>query len=504
MYKKQWFRTILILLLIALVSGCVAQPAVDTTQLEAANNAAATAEAKAAAAEAALATAQAKAAAAEAAGAEELAAAQAEAEAARAEAESAKAAAEAAVAAEAEVDRGPITLKVWSNNDEWVESLDYYAENVKEFAEKHPNVTVEYIHIPYENYEAKYLTAFAGRTEAPDIFIGKAAYYAGAIGVADAAPDDLQSLYSENVVGVIQPFYKVDDQWVAYPISADLGMMVYYNVDHFEEVGLDPNKPPATFDELLEYAKQLTVYDENGNIVRNGLALRYDGAPVGLADKALPFIHAFGGRLYAPDGSTAEGYLNGPETVAALQYMHDLVHEHKVSSLELGKPVETFAAGKSSIIFRESWLVGWMADNAPDINYAVAPLPEGPGGYPGLSLLFSWSWMVNKFSPNKDIAWDWIRAVSNPETDMDLAQLEGYNPVWEVNFEAPYVSERPDYEATQAILSHPTGPYYDHPFINEIATRIGEAVQAVLFGEDPQTALDAAVSDVDALLAKEP
>lgn len=499
------------LTLVVILSACGAQPTVDTAQLEAANQAAAQAEAKAAEAEAALATAQA----ATDAGSEQVAQAQATAEAAMQEAEVAMQEAEAAkaeagavaeaAAAEPASDDGPITLRVWHPQDNWPNTFDYLSQHVQAFEEKYPNVTVEYVHIPYEGFAAKYLTAFAGQSEAPDIFMGKPAYYGGAVGVADIAPADLQELYTENIIEVIQPFFQIDGAWIAYPVSADLGMEIFYNADHFEEAGLDPDKPPQTFDELLEYARQLTVYDDDGNIVRNGLALRYDGAPVGLADKALPFIHAFGGRLYAPDGSTAEGYLNSPETVAALQYMQDLVYKDKVASLELGRPVDTFGAGKSSMIFREGWVVGWMKDNAPDINYRVSALPEGPAGYPGLSLLFSWSWMVNKFSPNKDIAWDWIRTVSNPETDLGLAKVEGYHPVWKSNFEDPYVSDRPDMEATEVILSHPTGPYYDDPFIDEIATRVGEAVQAVLFNEaTPQDALDAAVPDVNALLSKEP
>lgn len=185
-----------------------------------------------------------------------------------------------------------------------------------------------------------------------------------------------------------------------------------------------------------------------------------------------------------------------------MQYLYDLVHTHKVASLELGKPVETFAAGKAAMIFREGWLEGWMAGNAPDINYQIAALPEGPGGYPGLSLMFSWSWMVNQFSPHKDIAWDWVRTVSNPETDMDLAKLEGYLPVWTENFQDPFVADRKDYEATKVIMSHPSGPYYDHPYINEIASKIGEQVQAVLYGTKPEKALRKAVKDVNKLLKK--
>jgi len=394
------------------------------------------------------------------------------------------------------------TLKVWSPQDQWKESLEYYGEHLAEFKKLHPNVDVNFVHIPYENYEAKYLTAFASKTDAPDVFAGKVAYYAGAIGVSDPAPADLQSQWSDKLLKVTQPFFQVNGKWYGYPISADTGMMVFYNAAHFREAGLDPNQPPKTFDELLEYAKKLTKYDANGKITRNGLAVRYAGAPVGVADKVLPFIHAYGGRLYASDGSTATGHLNGPKTVAAMQYLYDLVNTHKVASLELGKPVETFAAGKSAMIFREGWLEGWMKGNAPDIDYRVSALPVGPGGYPGLSLLFGWSWMVNQYSPNKELAWDWVRTVSNAKMDLDLAKLEGYLPVWAENFKDPFVSERKDFGATEVIMSNPPGPYYDHSHINEIATKIGEQVQAVYYGANPQAAMDKATKEVNKLLKK--
>lgn len=38
--------------------------------------------------------------------------------------------------------------------------------------------------------------------------------------------------------------------------------MFYYNKDMFEEVGLDPEAPPQTWDELKEYAAKLSIPDE--------------------------------------------------------------------------------------------------------------------------------------------------------------------------------------------------------------------------------------------------
>ena len=50
-------------------------------------------------------------------------------------------------------------------------------------------------------------------------------------------------------------------------------IIMYYNKDQFEEAGLDPDVPPATWDELREYAQKLTVKDEAGNVTRYGVMI---------------------------------------------------------------------------------------------------------------------------------------------------------------------------------------------------------------------------------------
>jgi multiple sugar transport system substrate-binding protein len=397
----------------------------------------------------------------------------------------------------------PKKLVVWEYQDQWQKSLDYDRQHLAEFQKKHPGVEVEFVHIPYADYEAKYLTAFAGRNNAPDIFMGKVAYYGGSVGVADVAPDDLQKLWTEKVADVISPFYKINGKWYGHPVSADFGMMLYYNTDMFKEAGLDPTKPPATMAELQAAANKLTVRDAAGKVSRSGFAVRYSGAPTGIADKALPFVHAFGGRIYSPDGKTSTGFLDSPKTIEGLTFLQTLITKDKVASMELGLPEEQFGAGKAAMIFREGWLVGWLGTNAPKINFAVSPMPSGPGGYPGLSLFFSHSWMVNKFSPNKDLAWDWMRTYSNAQVDEDLAKLEGYLPVYKENLAKPLVTSRADFKATEYIIKQPTGPYYDNAYINEISTRAGQAIQAIMLGGDVKDSLTKATVDINKLLAKQ-
>ncbi|MBH0023438.1 ABC transporter substrate-binding protein [Salinibacterium sp. SWN248] len=393
------------------------------------------------------------------------------------------------------------TLTIWNPQDNWRQTTDFYKDKIADFEKEHPNVTVKYVDIPYGQYEARYTAGFASKSDAPDIFMGQVSYYGGALGVADQAPDDLQELWEENLTPLTAGNFKVDGEWSGYPVSSDLGMELFYNIDQFVEVGLDPDSPPETFEELREYADLLATQDSSGTVTRNGMALRYSGNPTGIVDKALPYIHAFGGRLYAEDNSTADGYLNSDETVAGIQYMQDMVTDG-VSSLQLGTPDDTFAQGLSSMTFREGWYEGWLKQNAPDVNFGVVPYPTGDAGYPKVSLLFNWAWMVNANSENSDLAWDWMRAISDPELDLELAQLEGYMPVWSENFEDPYVLDRTDYVAVEKQLNEGAGPVYNAPYTNQIATAVGAAIESALQGADVRESLDGAVTEVNELLER--
>jgi multiple sugar transport system substrate-binding protein len=63
-------------------------------------------------------------------------------------------------------------------------------------------------------------------------------------------------------------------QGVQYGVPANEGFLRYglnYNTKLVEEAGLDPDNPPQTWSECLEWHKKLTQFDDAGNLVRIGL-----------------------------------------------------------------------------------------------------------------------------------------------------------------------------------------------------------------------------------------
>jgi ABC-type glycerol-3-phosphate transport system substrate-binding protein len=315
-------------------------------------------------------------------------------------------------------------------------------------------------------------------------------------------PDDLAKIYDQNLPKYMIPVGIWKGARYGIPIEHGNFQQMYINVDMFKKAGLDPDKPPTKFTgDWIADMKKLTIADpKGGDPTQVGFAIRSKGAPVGITDKFLPFAHAWGARMLSPDLSKASGFANSPEMVAALTFFGDLVNKDKVASLSFGNPEDAFGQKRAAVIFRESWFFGWLKKNAPDVNFKVYALPCEKT-CPGAGALFPWTDLVYKNSPNKAVAWEFMRFISNAKDDMAHHQTQGILPVWTANLETPYVKSRPDYQSTKDMLAQPVPPTYFHQKSNELATAFGDAVVGVLFGKgQPKPLLDEAAAKIDRIL----
>ncbi len=390
-------------------------------------------------------------------------------------------------------------LVYWTHLEQHPHFNKWYETKGKEFAKK-TGYEVEAVVIPYQGYEAKYLAAFMGRSGAPDFFNGMTHQWCGQYDFCDKMPADLEKIWDENLPKYMIPI----GQWkgARYGIPIDNGnfQQMYINVDMFKKAGLNPDRPPKTFDEWLAAMKKLTILDAKGELTQVGFAIRHKGHPVGITDKFLPFAHAWGARMLSPNLDKATGYANSPEMVAALQFFGDLVLKYKVASVALGNPEDAFGQKRAAVIFRESWFFGWLRDNAPDVTFKVYALPCEKS-CPGAGALFPWTNLVYKNSPNKQVVWEFMRFISTAKDDLEQRQLGGLLPVWTANLDSAYVKSRPDYVSTRDMLAQPVPPTYFHPKSNELATAFGEAVVGALYGKgQPKPLLDEAAAKMDQIL----
>jgi maltose-binding protein MalE len=122
--------------------------------------------------------------------------------------------------------------------------------------------------------EATFLTAFAAG-EPPDG--GSNTDYPGFWARGVVVPvDDLIAGSSiidlDNLTPALVEHAKYDGQMIGVvSIESFVQWGLNYNAQHVEEVGLDPDNPPLTVEDLLEWHKQMTLFDNAGNLTRLGL-----------------------------------------------------------------------------------------------------------------------------------------------------------------------------------------------------------------------------------------
>ncbi len=397
-------------------------------------------------------------------------------------------------------------LLFWQPIDNHYDAFEYFGSKVTEFNRKYPDITVDLVEYPFVGFEAKFLSAFAGRRNAPDIFVGLVAPWAGCVGVADPMPADLVELCEREIVGAFHNVMKYKGEWYGYPDGPTngLGSMLYYNTDHFKEAGLPG--PPKNMDEMYEYAKVLAQQDKAQNVTRSGFAHRYDDARgAGTGSKIIPFLHAFGARIYDLENNKAQGVANSEAAIEALAFAQKLVKEG-LSSITLGKPEQQFAAGQASMFFRESFMVGWLADNAPNIKYDVSYVPPQVDEGMGATGVVDWAMMVNTFSPIKEAAWDFMRvAVMTQEADLEASKLNGSPVAWKANWDSDHMKGRGDYGALKYAADHYVEAVYTHARHQELGDRHAQAIQEILLlTKSPKEALDEAAKQMQAVMDKGP
>ena len=150
-------------------------------------------------------------------------------------------------------------------------------------------------------------------------------------------------------------------------------IVLYWNKELFKEAGLDPDKGPANWDQMVEYAKKLTKTDASGNVTQWGVKIPSSGFPYWLFQG----LTTPNGALLMNEAGT-ETYFDKPEVIEALQYWVDLSAKHKVMPggvIEWGTTPKDFFEKKAAMIWTTTGNLTNIRTNA-GFPFGVAMLPE--------------------------------------------------------------------------------------------------------------------------------
>ena len=245
-------------------------------------------------------------------------------------------------------------------------------QTLDDFRAKNPDIDFQFEPIP-GNYSEK-LQLMLGTRTAPDIF-----YLKGLTAPSYMSFDILQPL--DDFIAQDATYDKEDffpflinafqQDGIQYGIPKDFSPYVlYYNKKMFEEAGID--SIPTTWQELEETATKLTKdLDGDGKTDQYGFMVEPS------IEMAMPFVYQNGGAFQKEDGALG---VADDEFIEALDFYYGLYQKGIAATpMDLGTTWNGDAFGRERVamVYSGGWLLPFLNDNFPDIDFGVAFLPAG-------------------------------------------------------------------------------------------------------------------------------
>src|SRR5688572_24721710 len=197
-----------------------------------------------------------------------------------------------------------------------------YRDFFAAFRETYPNIQLEEQGITYNELLDKFRTALLGNAAPMAIRLQILG------GTEFAAKGYLEPLKPEDVGYSAQDFWPgamkaVTWEGTTYGIPTNNETMAFiWNADIFARAGLDPDSPPATWDDVVAYSKQ--IHDTLG-IAGYGLVARQNAGNTPY--RFMPQLWAYGGGVFDEadaDPTYGEVRLDSEESKRALQASYDM------------------------------------------------------------------------------------------------------------------------------------------------------------------------------------
>lgn len=248
----------------------------------------------------------------------------------------------------------PVVLEFWTISLK-ANFEDFFNKLIKDYQTANPNVTINWVDVPYEDVQSKLVTAVAGGT-APDVvnlntqmaltLVGQDAL----VDLNKAATAEQKGIYIESLWNSA----KVGDGVYAFPWYASPDIM-FYNKDLIEKGGI---KAPSTFAKALESAEKfhndtnayLFLPDEFFNL---------------LIEENIPLLNA----------DKTKAAFNTQEAVDLLKKYKSYTDKGVLPKTNWGswdEALKLFESGKLAIVSSSGSSLSRIKDEAPDIYKKIA------------------------------------------------------------------------------------------------------------------------------------
>ncbi len=313
-----------------------------------------------------------------------------------------------------------VTLQMWSRDS----NQDFLRELVDKWNSTHKD-QIELTIIPAADFVTRVGVAAAGG-EAPDLLPIDLIYVpafakAGNLAEIGSFIDSLP--YADKLSPSHIRLGEYDGGRYAVPFAAE-GSVLLYNKGLFKEAGLDPEKPPTTWDEIYQDAKAITALG-NGKY-----GFYFAGACAGCnAFTYLPLIWASGGDVLSDDGLTAT--IDSPEVRAALEFYKKMWDEGLIppsAQADTGTDfLNAFLTGTIGMAGSGAFSIATLKNDHPEIDFGLTFLPGQDGGKS--SFAGGDSIAITSSSTHVAEAFEFIKWVLSDEIQLEMFAARGQLPL---------------------------------------------------------------------------
>src|ERR671910_102439 len=377
-----------------------------------------------------------------------------------------------------------------------------FADALAKLREKHPDMTIniDYRVLPYADTRKQILTAMAGKTpldliSVDQIWLGEFAQGGFLSDLTDFTNSWNRSSewYKTNWDGGIYNG-KVYGIWAWTDVRA-----MWYWKDILNQSGVNPESL-STWDGYLEATKKV-VNSTKGKGIE---AMHLVGASHS-SDMWYPYLWMQGGEIvkqktgHPENGTYWFPSYNSTEGVRALEFLKEQVNAGIKPQINHFWGQE-FADKKFAVMLEGSWLLAtFPREQWANIDQRVGMLPMFPVRNENnmtATMMGGWILSIPETSKNKDLSWELLTLMVEPEVLTPMLQKEGYLPTQKPIGEGPYASQLnttiPYYNEMISMISvghsRPNVPEYP-----QIADNIKQAIDEIYFGaKEPKQALNEA------------
>ena len=376
-------------------------------------------------------------------------------------------------------------------------------ELTNEYAAANPGVNIDAVYAgSYQDTVTKTLTAVRGGTP-PQLAV--------------ILSVDMFTLIEEDAIVSFDEVSKGNTEWLKafYPSFMENSQtggktygipfqrstpVLYWNKEAFAEAGLDPNTPPANWEEMVEFGKKLTKKDANGNVTQWGVRIPSSGFPYWLFQG---FTTQNDVILANSDGNMTN--FDDPKVVEALDFMIDLSKEHGVMQpgiIEWGATPKAFFEGQTAMMWTTTGNLTNVRDNAPfDFGVAMLPAHQRRGAPTGGGNFYIFK---DSTDEQKAASLDFIKWITAPEQAARWTIATGYvaprPDAWETDLMKKYVADFPAALVARDQLEHAVAELSTYQN-QRITTIFNDALEAAITGKStPEEALKEAQMQADRIL----